>query len=165
MLLALSLCLGSTVPTALADGDIQMTACASLQNIMVDGYPVEFQCYALKDENDNPTNYLKLRDVAFVLNGTVDRFNVSWDGAVNIETGKTYVLNGSEMFTPFFGDRAYETVTAETRVNGSPAALDAIVLKDDNGGAYTYYKLRDLGAALGFIVDWTAEKGIFIETK
>lgn len=47
----------------------------------------------------------------------------------------------------------------------APAALDAIVLKDDVGGAYTYYKLRDLGTALGFTVDWSADKGIFIETK
>ena len=39
------------------------------------------------------------------------------------------------------------------------------MLKDDQGGAYTYYKLRYLGTSLGFKVDWSAEKGIFIETK
>ena len=84
---------------------------------------------------------------------------------MNIETGKGYTPNGSEMNTPFSGNRAYENATAETRINGNRAALDAIMLKDDNGGAYTYYKLRDLGAALGFRVDWSAETGIFIETK
>ena len=140
-------------------------AYASTQSVVVDGFPVEFQCYALKDSNGNDTNYIKLRDVASVLNGTAVQFNVGWDGAVNIETGKGYTPNGSEMKTPFYGDRAYENATAETRINGSPAALDAIVLKDDAGGAYTYYKLRDLGTALGFRVDWSAEKGIFIETK
>lgn len=141
------------------------TAYASTQSVLVDGKAVEFQAYALKDANGNDTNYIKLRDVASILNGSAVQFNVGWDGAVNIETGKAYVSNGSEMKTPFSGNRDYEIATAETRINGSPAALDAIVLKDDNGGAYTYYKLRDLGNALGFKVDWSAEKGIYIETK
>ena len=90
---------------------------------------------------------------------------MGWDGAVNIETGKPYTANGSEMKTPFSGDQAYEAAAAPTNVNGQTAALEAIVLKDDAGGAYTYYKLRDLGKALGFRVDWSAEKGIFLETK
>ncbi len=142
-----------------------VVASPSTQPVLVNGVSVEFQCYALKDANGNDTNYIKLRDVASILSGSAVQFNVVWDGAVNIETGKDYVPNGSEMKTPFRGDRAYETATAETRINGKAAALDAIVLKDDNGGAYTYYKLRDLGTALGFTVDWSADKGIFIETK
>ena len=141
------------------------TAYASTQNVLVDGSPVEFLCYALKDEKGNDTNYVKLRDVAQILNGTAAEFEVGWDGAVNIETGKAYTPNGSEMKTPFSGNRAYETATAPTNVNGQTAALEAIVLTDDAGGAYTYYKLRDLGTALDFRVDWSAEKGIFIETK
>ena len=28
----------------------------------------------------------------------------------------------------------------------------------------TYYKLRDLGQALGFHVGWSAEQGVYIET-
>lgn len=154
----------SPVPEEVKLGEI-LTAYASTQNVLVDGESVEFQCYALKDENGNDTNYIKLRDVASVLSGTAAQFNVGWDGMVNIETGKAYQPNGSEMKTPFRGNRAYEPATATTNVNGSRARLDAIVLKDDNGGAYTYYKLRDLGDALGFQVDWTKEKGIFIETK
>ena len=141
------------------------TAYTSTQTVLVDGKAVEFQCYALKDANGNLTNYIKLRDMASILNGTSVQFQVGWNGAVNIETGKAYTPNGSEMSTPFSGDRAYENATAPTNINGSQAALEAIVLKDDAGGAYTYYKLRDLGAALNFKVDWSAEKGIFIETK
>ena len=141
------------------------TAYASTQTVLVDGKSVEFQCYALKDAGGNLTNYIKLRDMAAILNGTAVQFQVGWNGAVNIETGKAYTPNGSEMNTPFSGNRDYENATAATNVNGAPAALEAIVLKDDQGGAYTYYKLRDLGTALGFKVDWSAEKGIFIETK
>ena len=142
----------------------QPTAYASTQNVLVNGKSIEFQCYALKDKNGNDTNYIKLRDVANVLNGTSAQFQVGWDGAVNIETGKRYTPTGSEMSTPFSGNRTYETATAKTRINGTAAALSAILLKDDSGNGYTYYKLRDLGTALGFKVDWTAQKGIFIET-
>ena len=157
---ALSLSL-LTVPAGAAEGG---TAYASTQAVLVDGSTVTFQAYALKDANGNDTNYVKLRDVAQVLNGTAVQFEVGWNGAVNIETGKSYTSNGSEMKTPFSGNRAYSPATAPTNINGAPAALEAIVLLDDDGGAYTYYKLRDLGTALGFRVDWSAEKGIFIET-
>ena len=32
----------------------------------------------------------------------------------------------------------------------------AILLTDDQGGGYTYYKLRDLGKVLNFNVGWSA---------
>ena len=152
------------VPFVPVGSDSDRIAYPSTQAVEVDGAGVEFQCYALKDENGNDTNYIKLRDLALVLSGTAAQFEVGWDGAVNIETGKAYTPNGSELSTPFSGQREYAPAAAPTNVNGVPAALDAIVLTDDNGGAYTYYKLRDLGAAIGFVVDWSADRGIYIET-
>lgn len=140
-------------------------AYASSQSVLVDGEPINFQMYALKDANGNLTNYIKLRDIASLLSGTAAQFDVSWDGAVNILSGQAYTPNGSEMTTPFSGDRAYTFATAPPKVNGKEIAMDAIVLKDDQGGAYTYYKLRDLGEALGFTVDWSAQRGISIETR
>ncbi len=139
-------------------------AYASTQTVLVDGKAVNFEMYALKDANGNPTNYIKLRDIASVVNGTAAQFEVGWNGAVNIETGKAYTANGSEMKTPYSGDRAYKSADSATTVNGGAASLEAIVLTDDNGGAYTYYKLRDLGMALGFNVGWSVEKGVFVET-
>ncbi len=139
-------------------------AYASTQKVLVDGKAVEFQCYALKDAEGNDTNYIKLRDIAAVLNGTSVQFHVGWNGAVNIETGKAYTPNGSEMHTPFSGNRVYSPATAPTNVNSQGSDLEAIVLNDDNGGAYTYYKLRDLGKALGFNIGWAAETGVFVET-
>lgn len=140
-------------------------ACPSTQAVEVDGEKVAFQCYALKDANGNDTNYIKLRDLAYVLNGSRVQFDVNWDGAVNIETGGAYIPNGSEMSTPFSGQRVCESAVVPTYINERIVALDAIVLKDDNDGAYTYYKLRDLADAIGFTVDWSAERGIVIETK
>ena len=140
------------------------TAYPSTQTVDVDGKAVEFRCYALKEGN-GMTNYIKLRDLADILNGSAAQFEVGWSNGVTITTGQGYTKNGSEQKTPFSGERTYKEATAKTLVDGKAADLAAFTLTDDAGGGYTYYKLRDLGTALGFKVDWTAERGIFIETK
>ncbi len=142
-------------------------AYASTQTVTVDGKPVEFQMYALKDAKGYPTNYIKLRDLAYKLNGTKAQFEVKWDGSVksvNIVKGEAYTSNGSEMSTPFSGDREYSADTSATKINGTDTKLSAIRLTDDKGGGYTYYKLRDLGSNIGFNVDWSSEKGVYVET-
>lgn len=140
------------------------TAYPSTQTVDLDGKKVEFQMYALKDQNGNPTNYVKVRDLALALSGTKAQFSVDWNGAVNLVAGTAYKANGSENKTPFSGNRAYTVPTSPTSVNGAASDLTAIFLVDDAGGGYTYYQLRDLGRKLGFNVDWSAEKGVFIET-
>ena len=140
------------------------TAYASTQMVEIDGRKARFEMYALKDADGNPTNYVKVRDLALALNGTAAQFSVDWDGAVNLTAGRPYVSNGSENFTPFSGNRSYTTPANPTYVNAAASDLIAIVLTDDEGGGYTYYQLRDLGRKLGFNVDWTGERGVFVET-
>lgn len=147
----------STAPTS-------GTAYPSTQTVDLDGKKVEFQMYALRDAAGNPTNYVKVRDLALALGGTKAQFGVGWGGAVNLTAGSAYTPNGSENSTPFSGERAYTVPTSPTNVNGSASDLQAIVLTDDNGGGFTYYQLRDLGRKLGFNVDWSAERGVFIES-
>ncbi len=141
------------------------TAYTSTQAVNIDGNSVVLQAYALKDANGNLTNYVKLRDIAYALNGTAAQFAVGWDGNVNILTKQKYTPTGSEMKTPYSGNRPYYLPTAVTNIDGRAADLTAIVLQDNAGGGYTYYQLRDLGRTLGFNVGWTLEKGIFIETN
>ena len=149
-----------TTPAASAAG----TAYPSTQTVDLDGKKVEFQMYALKDANGNLTNYVKVRDLALALNGTKAQFAVDWDGAVNLVAGSGYTATGTENSTPFSGDRAYTEPTSPTKVNGAASDLEAIMLTDDSGGGYTYYKLRDLGSKLGFNVGWSAERGVYIES-
>ena len=138
-------------------------AYASTQSITLDGKSVELQAYALKDEKGYLTNYVKLRDIAYLLNGSKAQFDVTWDGAVNILSGRAYQPNGGEMKTPYSGDRPYETVAADsTKFNGEVCDLTAILLTHESGG-YTYYKLRDLGQVLGFYVGW--EDGIIVDSS
>lgn len=140
------------------------TSYTAIQPITVDGKAVELQAYALKNRQGYLTNYVKLRDIATLVNGSSAQFNIDWDGAVNIITGTAYEPNGSEMFTPFAGDRNYEVAFAETKIDGIAIKAQAILLKNDQGGGYTYYKLRDIAEALNFDVSWSADVGITIDT-
>ena len=153
-----------TVPTTDASINLE-TAYATNYSITVDGQTVSFDAYALKDENGNDTNYLKLRDVAYTLNGSQAQFNVGWDGAANaitITKGVAYVSNGSEMSTPFSGDQPYTPNQAAVLVDGQASDLQAIMLTDDSGSGYTYFKLRDLGQTLGFNITWDGEAGAIV---
>lgn len=140
------------------------TAYPSTQTVEIDGKKMEFNMYALKEADGNPTNYIKVRDLAMALNGTQAQFSVEWDGIVRLAAGKPYISNGSEYSTPFSGNRSYKLPDDPTYVNGKASDLTAIYLTDDNNGGYTYYQLRDLGRKLGFNVSWTYERGIFVET-
>lgn len=160
LVLSVCLLLSLAIPAAAA----KPMAYASTQTVQLNGQPVELQAYALRDAKGNPTNYVKLRDIAWLLRETEAKFEVTWDGAVNAVTGQDYTATGAELTTPYSGDRAYSLPKTATRVNGRETALEAIILTDDKGGDYTYYKLRDLGAALGFGVDWDKELGIVLST-
>ena len=60
----------------------------STHNVRVNGELVSPQAY-----NIDGYNYFKLRDVAYLLNGTTSSFNVTWDSAqdaVNLISGESY---------------------------------------------------------------------------
>ena len=103
---------------------------------------------------------------AFALTGTDARFNVEWSAqrGIYVTPGLAYIMVGGEMDTPFRGDRPYTRMDEPTDIGGEAVDLQAFTLTDDAGNGYTYYKLRDLGQALGFHVGWSAEKGVYIET-
>ena len=126
------------------------------QTVLLDGKPVTFKTYALKDTFGNPTNYIRIRDIAYYLNGTKAQFEVDWFyGSVNLIPGQPYTPNGSELSTPFSGARTYKMDSSTTDVNKFwEPKLKPIVLTDDKGGGYTYYKLRELGEVLGFNVSF-----------
>jgi len=122
--------------------------------------------YALKDEDGNPTNYVRLRDLAALLSTGEAQFDVLWSA----ETGISLLPrtpydhpNGSEGIVPFSGDRPYRDYTLPTSVGGELMDLKAFQIVDDADGAHTYYQLRDLGRALDFNVGWSSQRGIYIE--
>jgi len=142
--------------TAGAGAPATNLAYPNTQTVLLDGKPVTFQTYALKDTLGNLTNYIRIRDIAYYLNGTKAQFEVDWFyGSVNLIPGQPYTPNGSELSTPFSGTRTYKMDSSTTDVNKFwEPKLKPIVLTDDKGGGYTYYKLRELGEVLGFNVSY-----------
>lgn len=90
---------------------------------------------------------------------------MGWDFGVNIIPGESYTPDGSELSTPFSDDRTYKLDESAAFVNRFwEPKLKPIILYDDNGGGYTYYKPRELGEVLDFNVGWGQDRGLYMET-
>lgn len=111
------------------------------------------------------TNYVSVRDLAWYLSNALwDKtgiFDVTWDGAVNLQTGVRYSpypghKEPEECQLRFVGPQPYTRNGQFTiKVNGKAVNMDYIVLTSPDGSANTYYKLRDLGTFMGtFDVNW-----------
>lgn len=140
----------------------------STQAITFNGAPIQLEAYTLAaDENGGDVTFVKLRDVAQVLDGSEDQFNVEWrNGAIYVSGKSAYTAkNGTELQPIVVNTTDYAQNTSPVLFDGQMKPLESIVITDINGGGHSFFKLRDLAAAIGFTVDWTAEKGIYIETE
>ena len=128
------------------------------QALKIDGAAKDAEIYNINDEN-----YFKLRDIALLLNGTPAQFSVSYDESTNtvtIETGKPYAAIGGELEKG--ADRSESCVlTRQTiLINGQrSASIRAYNLAGNN-----FFRLRDLGRALGFSVDYNEESRTMLVT-
>ena len=123
----------------------------SAQGLIVDGKYVVCEKY-----NIDGSNYVRLRDIAYLLNGTDSQFSVNQDSAestVSLVTGEAYLADGSELVTS-------DTNKSCTAV---PCSLSVQIdgetvtgLSAYHIGSRDYFKLRDLGNALGFAVKYNA---------
>ena len=134
-------------------------ASPTASKVTVNGEAKAFEAY-----NINSNNYFKLRDIAYVLNGTDASFSVGWDGAANsiaLKKGEAYSPTGSEMKVSGTKDIKDAVESNSTiLIDGQKAALKAYTIKGNN-----YFKLRDLGTSLGFDVGWdNASQTISIST-
>ncbi|MFV0440430.1 MAG: hypothetical protein ACK5LV_03965 [Lachnospirales bacterium] len=118
--------------------------------ILVDGKEVSFNAYNIED-----SNYFKLRDIAFVLNGTDKEFEVAWDAnkkAINLISGAPYSPVNQEMILGDGLEKEYVLNTAPIYIDGEAVSLEAYTIDENN-----YFKLRDLGKAFDFGVVWNAD--------
>lgn len=125
--------------------------------LLVDGKPQVPSAYKI-----DGANYFQLRDVAMMLSGTPAQFSVDFDaerGAVVMVPGQPYEPLGTELSGAVQGNNAAALSTDRCYVNGEQAELEVYKI-----GGFNYFKIRDLGRALGFNVGWSAEKGMFIES-
>lgn len=106
----------------------------------------------------NGNNYLQLRAIAELLNGTKSQFNVSWDGKYAvIETGKPY--NGT-------ANPASLNITSDVKKSSTAFKLDGRIITFENiyliDGGTNYLQLREFanklkGTASQFNVYWDTQ--------
>jgi len=114
--------------------------------VIVNGTEIEFYAYEIYGNN-----FFRLRDLAYILNGTEKQFDVAWNGELNvvvITSGQSYTVIGGEMalgnsvgsFTPTPSDNIFI-------LDGEEITLTAYLINGNN-----FVRLRDVGAALDFWV-------------
>ena len=127
--------------------------------VLVNGANVAFDAY-----NINGANYFKLRDLAMALNGSAKQFEVSWDAtanAISLISGQPYTAVGGELAVGNGNVESFRPTDSKILLNGAEVALEAY-----NIGGNNYFKLRDLGSAFDFGVDWDgANNTVVIDTS
>lgn len=125
--------------------------------VLVNGKNVSFDAYNISDNN-----YFKLRDLAYILSGSEKQFEVTWDAtanAINLISGQPYTAVGNEMASKGSAQKKPLPTTSVIYLDGVEIALTAYNIDGNN-----YFKLRDLGEALNFEVDWdSVNKTIVID--
>ena len=110
----------------------------------------------------NGSNYFKLRDLAKALDGLNTNFEVKWNAAqqrIDLTSKTAYTAVGGEQAALPPAIKAASLTNASVYLDGKPLSLTAYSIGGNN-----YFKLRDLGDALGFGVDWNADTMTMILT-
>ncbi len=124
----------------------------SSQKLYVNGKAQTLSAY-----NIAGNNYLKLRDVAALLDGTVKEMNVDWDASkwtASMVMPGTFVRSGGELIdlTP---PKKYELSTQYFTYNAKPVfPLAYNVTGTGDAAGYNYVMLRDVASLLDFGVTY-----------
>ena len=116
----------------------------SVQKVTLNGAPVTIYGYNIDGEN-----YFKLRDLAAVLKDTEAKFGVEYkDGVVTLKDKEDYKVLDTDQKEV---EAEAEAMPTNDKVLVGDKALEAKAFKINGNN---YYRLRDLGKALEFGVDY-----------
>jgi len=126
----------------------KVAAAVSTDTLVLNNKQTKFPAY-----NIAGYNWLKLRDVAALLNGTKKQFAVDWNAGTNtvsITTGKAYTTIGDELRDIAGG---YTAVSSPQTilVDGKVISIAAY-----NINGYNYVRLRDIAILLDFGVNYNS---------
>ena len=130
---------------------------STTHKVKVNGKSVAPQGYYIVNGTEYGNNYFKLRDIAYLLNGTKSQFNVRWDAEnerILLTAGTSYETVGGELKDSSTAVEKIGQSTSTIVLDGEEISLDGYIINGNN-----YYKLRDIGKALGFDVDFENATG------
>ena len=136
------------------------TATPTPSTVFVNGSETQFEAYLI-----NSNNYFKLRDLAYVLNGTNKQFSIGYDNAtraITMISGQSYLPEGGEMAR---GDGSRKSARLNADINISkdsrPVQITAYMI---NG--YNFVMLRDVMRLFDVYVGYNnATRNITIDTS
>ena len=121
----------------------------SPQKLAVNGETVATEMY-----NIDNTNYFKLRDLAAMLDGTANQFNVDFDAArdvIVVTTGAPYTTaNGYELQTGSDNSSTAKTSAQSLEIDGKAVTGLSVY----NIGGTNFFGLRSLESYLGYEVGY-----------
>ncbi len=144
------------IPVAAPGGAVTVpttaTATPSPTKLVVNGKQVAIDAYAI-----NGNNYIKIRDMAYIINGTDKNFEVTWDGAknaINLISKKAYTTTKADMAAGDGKTRPATSANSKIYVDGADTSMTAYVIGQNN-----YFKLRDVMQIFNVNVGWDQATG------
>lgn len=127
--------------------------------VYVNNVPVDFQSYFIGDNN-----YFKLRDLAMILRGSEQSFEVDWHETsrqITLTSQKDYTPVGGEFNHSMEGQQPYNQMIQEIEVDAMTLRMNSYLIGGNN-----YFKLRDIATIVDFGVTWdSTSNNIHINTK
>lgn len=127
----------------------------TFQKVLLNGQEVKVGSYLI-----NERNYVKLRDMAALLNGTGSQFNVDWDeatGNVIVMTGSPYQKLAGDLSPLTGGKITGQKGNINLLLNGQAKQIETVLINENN-----YLQLRQLGSLIGLGVDWDEATGAIL---
>ena len=146
------------VPFMYNNSEVETKAVKSNSKIVVDGEEVNIDSYNIKG-----TNYVKIRDIAMLLDDSEKQFEVGWNKekrAIDLLTSERYTVIGGEL-------EKINTKKVDLRFNKSSVNVDGeeVALESYNINNETYFKLRDISEEINIGLKWNQkEKSIQLDT-
>ena len=138
----------------------ELKASPTASTVYINGEAKAFEAY-----NIDGNNYFKLRDLAFVLNGTEKQFEVGYDNdtrVIALTSGKAYTLTGNQEMIPGDGKAKTATPTA-SKIYFDDEELNLTVYTI---GGNNFFRLRDLMQAIDVYVGYdNATRAITLDTS
>ena len=151
----------ATVVSVNANSTVGAEAAAvpSPQKVFFNANEIAFDAY-----NINGNNYFKLRDLAYILNGTSKQFEVDWDeknNVISLISDKAYTIVGGEMAAKGSENKTANLTTSKIYLDGAEVKFTAYNIENNN-----YFKLRDVMQEFDVYVDYDEKtNAIMLDTS